>query len=94
MVVDVNEPSELVAVALDRPETVDHQLVCGLAPAAVLVVERNGEDLEPDALKVDADDVLPRDGGRCPATRRRTMSCHATNATASSPSLMNASVRR
>ncbi len=59
----MDEPGHHIAVPLDRSQVVDDQVVGALALAAVLLRGRDGENLEPDALEVDADDVLPGDDG-------------------------------
>jgi hypothetical protein len=59
LVVDVDEPGQVVALAIDGAEVLDNQVVHGATSTSVLVSDGDREDFEPDALEIHPRDVLP-----------------------------------
>lgn len=59
IVVYVDEADQCVAVALVDTKPVDHKVVHLLTDAAMLGRRGNSENLKPDALDINSDDVLP-----------------------------------
>lgn len=57
----MHESCEVIAVSFDRPKLVDDEVVAPNAPSIVLTVQAHGEHFEPDAVQIDAGDVLPGD---------------------------------
>ena len=60
MVLLVHETCEMVPISVDCRKVLDQEAVHVATHARTLTAKGNGENLQPDSLDVDTDDVLPR----------------------------------